>query len=441
MNKILLRSRSLLVIVALAVVAATGSVSTAQAAPAGAGGVAGVHTAAVSRGTATSDTPCTFGPGQSCASTDPTITVNTYYYGDTSACTFSWDIDWGDGTSSSDIPIDAPADGYVFTAQHTYAAPGVYTIALTGEVTDGSCAETNGDYTFTLDNSLAPPSNLTATAVDPNDIRLNWQYSGDNQTGFEINNGVMSRYAGSDSTSYTWGGLAPGTYMCFKIRAYNSTGDSAWYPDFSPWYVCTTTPKSQPAPQPTIYWSQTSGRPGTLVTLTGNGWVPGGTVQVHLPSKGFFFAKSSWTVDSHGDWQQKFVVGDTTRGAYTLSFSETSGDLLVQGLFRVLAAPNAGQDWSKCHDGSCTTALDHEKTQTFIDILSGTPANILYGQIVAMCVYYLAPVAWACPIFALEAVAGKYVLASQLSSNDLGHGVYITFLTIHITQFGITPQR
>jgi Peptidase A4 family len=211
-----------------------------------------MHTAAVSRGAAVSDTPCTFGPAQSCTSADPTVTVNTYYSGDTSACTFSWDIDWGDGTSSSGIPIDAPADGYVFTSQHTYAAPGTYTIALVGEVTDGSCVETNGDYTFTLDNSLAIPSDLTATAVDPNDIRLNWQYGGENQTGFEINNGVVGRYAGADSTSYTWGGLAPGTYMCFKIRAYNSTGDSAWYPDFSPWYVCTTTPKSQPPPPPSL---------------------------------------------------------------------------------------------------------------------------------------------------------------------------------------------
>lgn len=100
----------------------------------------------------------------------------------------------------------------------------------------------------------AAPSNLTATAVDPHDIRLNWHDNSSNETGFEINNGVVSRNAGANSTTYTWGGLAPGTYMCFKIRAYNSAGDSAWDPNVSPWYVCTTTPKPTPKPKscPTV---------------------------------------------------------------------------------------------------------------------------------------------------------------------------------------------
>ena len=96
----------------------------------------------------------------------------------------------------------------------------------------------------------AAPSNLTATAVDQNDIRLNWQDNSNNETGFEINNGVVSRNAGAGSTTYTWGGLAPGTYMCFRIRAYNSAGDSAWDPNVSPYYVCTTTPKPPGASPP-----------------------------------------------------------------------------------------------------------------------------------------------------------------------------------------------
>ena len=90
----------------------------------------------------------------------------------------------------------------------------------------------------------AAPSNLTVTAVDPNDIELSWQVNSSDQTGVEISNGVTSTDVGPESTSYTWGGLSPGTYMCFKILAYNSAGDSAWDPDVSPWYVCTTTPSS-----------------------------------------------------------------------------------------------------------------------------------------------------------------------------------------------------
>ena len=96
----------------------------------------------------------------------------------------------------------------------------------------------------------AAPSNLTATAVDPHDIRLNWQDNSSNETGFEINNGVVSKDAPANSTTYTWGGLAPGTYMCFKIRSYNSAGDSAWDPNVSPYYVCTTTPKPPGASPP-----------------------------------------------------------------------------------------------------------------------------------------------------------------------------------------------
>ena len=80
--------------------------------------------------------------------------------------------------------------------------------------------------------------------MDPKDIELSWQVNSSDQTGFEISNGVTSTDVGADSTSYTWGGLSPGTYMCFKILAYNSAGDSAWDPGVSPWYVCTTTPTS-----------------------------------------------------------------------------------------------------------------------------------------------------------------------------------------------------
>ena len=53
-------------------------------------------------------------------------------------------------------------------------------------------------------------------------------------TGFEINNGVVSRDVGANTKTYLWGGLAPGTYMCFKIRAYNSAGDSAGIPASPP---------------------------------------------------------------------------------------------------------------------------------------------------------------------------------------------------------------
>ena len=74
----------------------------------------------------------------------------------------------------------------------------------------------------------AAPSNLTVTPVDPNNIRLNWRDNSNNEAGFEVNNGNVSKTIGANTTTYTWGGLAPGTYMCFHVRAYNSAGNSAW---------------------------------------------------------------------------------------------------------------------------------------------------------------------------------------------------------------------
>lgn len=114
---------------------------------------------------------------------------------------------------------------------------------------ESGCASKTGTFTVTASPAAsvpAAPSNLTATAVDQHDIKLTWHDNSSNETGFEINNGVTSRNTGPNSTTYTWGSLAPGTYMCFKIRAYNSAGDSPWDPNTSPYYVCTTIPKPAP---------------------------------------------------------------------------------------------------------------------------------------------------------------------------------------------------
>jgi hypothetical protein len=217
-----------------------------------------------------------------------------------------------------------------------------------------------------------------------------------------------------------------------------------WYTAGTTEYVYpfqTTSPA--PRPQPTIHWSRTSARPGTHVTLTGNGWVPGGTVNVHLPSKGFFIGNASWHVSSNGSWKQNFTVADTKPGAHTLRFTESSGNLHVSGSFKVLPVPNAGQDWARCHDGSCTIALDHARTDVLIDILNGTPKAVILPQLFALCnAYTYGLIRVACSIFAAGAVlVDAPLLARQLSDSDLGRGVYITYLTIHFTKLGITPQK
>lgn len=355
MNRLFGRSaRLLLVAVVVVLIAAMSTVSAARAATssANAGSAAGIRTASA-HNAASPSAQCTFRSGLTCQSTDATITVSTYVSGpDPQQCTWAWDVNWGDGHTTQNLIQAGPPDGWNLLAQHTYAAPGVYTITLNGGADGPNCTVTDFVLTFTL-----------------------------------LQN-------------------------------------------------------NSPQPSPTIYWSRTSARPGTLVTLTGNDWVPGGTVKINLPSKGFFIGGSSWKVNSGGGWKQSFRVAAIKPGAYKLRFTESSGGLSVSGHFKVLSVPNAGQDWSRCQDGACTIALDHARTDVLIAILNGTPTGILYYEVGRLCLAYLAPIARYCAIFAAVVVIDKRLLAKQLSDSDQGHGVYITWLTVNVRKLpGITPQK
>lgn len=148
MRKVFVRARRVLLLAAALAVAAALSGGTAHAAT-----------------TAASSTPCSFNPATSpCQSTDATVTLNSHYSG-TSACTFTWHIDWADG-SSSDVTDTNPADGYLFLAQHTYAKAGTYHITVTGQVVAGDCTATGGNYYFTLVKPTAPP--VTAFSIRGN---------------------------------------------------------------------------------------------------------------------------------------------------------------------------------------------------------------------------------------------------------------------------------
>ncbi|WP_084558104.1 protein kinase domain-containing protein [Hamadaea tsunoensis] len=101
----------------------------------------------------------------------------------------------------------------------------------------------------TLDGSgPAAPSGLfatmTAVATDSYAIRLAWTDNSTDEDGFTVINGSASRDVPAGTTTYSWGGLAPGTYMCFKVRAFNAAGVSAYFPSAQSDWVCVTTPSS-----------------------------------------------------------------------------------------------------------------------------------------------------------------------------------------------------
>jgi hypothetical protein len=101
---------------------------------------------------------------------------------------------------------------------------------------------------------------------------------------------------------------------------------------------------------------------------------------------------------------------------------------------------SGGENWASCDGNSCTIAADHERTQGFISLVSATPKAMLWGQANQWCTFYFSPIAWACPAYAAEVVALGMVTANQMSQNDMGNGVRITFLTNDIRKFGIIPQ-
>lgn len=82
------------------------------------------------------------------------------------------------------------------------------------------------------------PSNLRAIPVDANRIQVNWQDNSTNETGFWVYDGSTPiTRLGANTVSYTVTGLAPNSYRCYTVYAYNGIGIST----FAGW-ACTRTP-------------------------------------------------------------------------------------------------------------------------------------------------------------------------------------------------------
>ena len=91
----------------------------------------------------------------------------------------------------------------------------------------------------------AAPTNVAATPYSTSAIEITFVNQANNQTGFYINNGGTtgvvnspSEPAKGQSVAVLWTGLAPDTYMCFKVAAYNQWGSSAYVP--SSWACATS---------------------------------------------------------------------------------------------------------------------------------------------------------------------------------------------------------
>ncbi len=83
-----------------------------------------------------------------CRSSDPTVVLEAENIGDTSDCTFSDQISWGDGSPLQTVQIQGADNVPEVVASHTYQELGAYGITLTPTVVSGSCTAIDGEYTF-----------------------------------------------------------------------------------------------------------------------------------------------------------------------------------------------------------------------------------------------------------------------------------------------------
>ena len=96
------------------------------------------------------------------------------------------------------------------------------------------------------------PIDLTVTPNPNNDtvLSLTWNDSSNDALYFVVSNGVEERkglgQSGTGTVTYTWTGLQPHSWTCFKVRASNGDESSNWDPGVTPWYTCAYTSSLQP---------------------------------------------------------------------------------------------------------------------------------------------------------------------------------------------------
>jgi len=169
------------------------------------------------------------------------------------------------------------------------------------------------------------PSGLTATPLDETAIQLSWTDLSANETGFEIDDGQVTRTAAADAQDLVWDGLTPGQQACFRIRAVGDAGASAWEPATD--YVCARTTQPDLVAQPIELFGGDPVCSGASPTFQASAlnagsagsddfvvrWVPDGDQPVEdltsgLPPQGADKHQYTWIRVQTGTHQLVFVV-------------------------------------------------------------------------------------------------------------------------------------
>lgn len=144
------------------------------------------------------------------------------YDPDGTIVSYAWNF--GDGATAPGI---APS--------HTYTTPGTYSARLT--VTDNQGASASATVAISANSSLpSAPGALAAAAVSGSQINLTWMDNSANENGFTIErcsgsgctNFAQIATVGANTKSYSNTGLKRNTSYRYRVRAYNSSGNSAY---------------------------------------------------------------------------------------------------------------------------------------------------------------------------------------------------------------------
>jgi len=137
----------------------------------------------------------------------------------------AWTWAFGDGAVGSGV-----------STTHVYSTPGTYTATLT--VTDNGNLSNSTSASIVVNAPALPsaPTGLTATALSPSSIRLDWTNTTTNQTEVRVERCTGSgcttfvQVAAVAGTSMTYidTGLASRTTYTYRVRGHNAAGDSPY---------------------------------------------------------------------------------------------------------------------------------------------------------------------------------------------------------------------
>ena len=132
------------------------------------------------------------------------------------------------GVAATNVIVVSSVSITAITPAH---AQGLVSVSVTNS--DGQSATLNNAYTYT---AAAPgaPSNLTASAISTSRIDLRWSDGASNEAGFRIersSDGITFTEidtVGPDTTTYSNTGLRSNRTYYYRVRAFNSGGNSAY---------------------------------------------------------------------------------------------------------------------------------------------------------------------------------------------------------------------